>query len=418
MSFEIAPLRALRFNLEKLGATAPGAADALVAPPYDIIDDAQHAELLSRSPHNITRLTLGEVPGEKEDYAARGKRLLDWKSEGILQEDEQPGFYVYGCEYTIPGSDQRASFRGLVGLGKLHPFDERVVLPHEKTFPRVVDDRYNLLAATRTHLESIFLLYEDPRKQIDAILEESATGDPVVSVEARPGETHSLWPVHDAGRIESLRDLFRKQRPIIADGHHRYTTAILYRDRDGSNPETAPGSNWQPMVFGNLVGDGLSILATHRLVQTGGRAEELVGLLDERLEAVSDDSWEYSVERAGGKVSRYRIPAELKKSRPGVAGTSYAILHQLVLGEWLPGLSGQDPDSVETSFFKEGTGENEALEAGQGDVLFRMRPVSAGEFRSVVDEGEVFPHKTTFFYPKLWSGLTLWSLREPELGGS
>lgn len=415
MNFEIAPLRALRFDLEKLDAAGPGQADALVSPPYDIIDDEEHQDLLSRSPNNITRLTLGDVPGEKEDYATRGKRLLSWKQDGVLAEDEAPGFYVYGCEYTIPGSDQRASFRGLVGLGKLHPFDERVVLPHEKTFPRVVDDRYNLLAATRTHLESIFLLYEDHEKAIDTILEENSKGDPCMTVEARPGETHSLWPIQDQSTIDKLKELFKAQRPIIADGHHRYTTAILYRDRDGKNPDTAPGSDWQPMVFGNLVGDGLSILATHRLVQTGGLAEKLVSLLDGKLEATDGDEWDYSVERAGGKVSRYLVPQAIRDARPGVAGTNYAVLHQLILGEWLPEVAeGKSAEDFETSFYKEGTGENEALEAGKGDVLFRMQPVPAGEFRSVVDGEEVFPHKTTFFYPKLWSGLILWTLGEPE----
>ena len=141
MSFEIAPLRALRFDTDKLAAQGVSNTSALVSPPYDIIGTDEHADLLSRSDYNIVRLTLGETPGEKEDYRARGERILDWQSRGVLRRDETPAIYVYGCDYTVPGTDISARFRGVASLGRLHKFEEGVVLPHERTFPRVVDDR-------------------------------------------------------------------------------------------------------------------------------------------------------------------------------------------------------------------------------------------------------------------------------------
>ena len=417
MSFEIAPLRALRFDTDKLAAQGVSNTSALGSPPYDIIGTDEHAALLSRSDYNIVRLTLGETPGEKEDYRARGERILDWQSRGVLRRDETPAIYVYGCDYTVPGTDISARFRGVASLGRLHKFEEGVVLPHERTFPRVVDDRFKLLDATRTHLETIFVLYEDAEKAIDAVLEEHSKGEPLLSVEGRPGEIHSLWAITDAATVQHLQELFRAQKPIIADGHHRYTTAILFRDRKEESGEAVPGCAWQPMVFGNLVGDGLSILSTHRLIDTGGHASQALEVLREKFDEVdaNGDAWDFRVETKDAKVG-LRVPEALRAESSGVAATDYAILHRRILGEWLqPVCNGASAGGeIEGAYYKEGSGECEALARGEGDLLFRLRPGAASEFRSVVEGGEVFPHKTTFFYPKLWSGLMLWTFEDPE----
>ncbi len=409
--FQIAPFRALRFAAEVAGRP-----EEWVAPPYDIIAPAEHRALLERSPWNIVRLTLGEQPGKKEDYAARAARLIDWKKRGVLREDDSPALWIYGCDYTVPGTSKRARFRGLATLGRLHAFEERVVLPHERTFPEHVDDRFHLLEATRAHLEPIFLLYEDPDETIDGVLDECSREDPELAVEARPGEVHALWPVRERAAIERLRESFRSQRPIIADGHHRYTTALQYREHVAGDPSRRPGSEWQPMVLGNLVGDGLSILATHRLVNCRGQADEALLILEQHLEPAGEDDWDYVVETVE-RTERFRIPEEIRESSSGAASSDYGVLESLVLESWLrPALS---PDrALGVRFFKEGTGEREALERGEGDLLFRMRPVPAGQFRSVVEGGEVFPQKTTFFYPKLWSGLVLWSLEPVETDAS
>jgi uncharacterized protein (DUF1015 family) len=399
MAFEIAPLRALRFD------AASGDASALAAPPYDIIGVDEHRRLLDRSPRNVVRLTLGEQPGAREPYERRAARLQAWKAEGILRADAAPAFFAYGCEYTVPGSDRRSRFLGLLALGSLHAFEERVVLPHEHTFPKVVDDRLQLLEATRTHLESIFLLFEDALRKVDALLAEASRREPLVRVEARPREHHSLWRIDGRSELAALSSLLRGQRPIIADGHHRYTTALKYRDR---HPGDA-SARWLPMVLANLHGEGLSILATHRLVKCRGRTAAALEVLRSRLETVSGDDWDYLVETRETS-QRLRVPEALRRTRQGAAASDYAILHQVVLGEWLAGICGPAGAEASIEYFKEGSGEKEALDRGDGDLLFRMRPVSPGELRAVVDGGEVFPHKTTFFYPKLWSGLVLWAL--------
>ena len=405
---DIAPFRGLRYNLAQLESTGATAA-SLTAPPYDVLSPTEHRALLDGSEHNITRLTLGEEPGGTSAYADRGACLGSWVESGAMVEDVQPGMYVYSISYPLPGApagEANRHFLGLVALGKQHPFSDGVVLPHEETFPKVVDDRLKLLDATRTHLESIFLLYADPDRKIDTHLETAANGPAAIRVEAKPGEVHSLHPVSDPEVLAELRKLFAPQRPIIADGHHRYTMGHRYRSEMGAN---VPGSDWQLMTFANLYSDGLAILATHRLAKLNGLSDEdAFARILPQLETVEDDSWDLSIESRARTV-RVRFPAGLRAAAGGgAAATDYALLQNLILGEWL----GEHVAEDGVSYYKEGTGESEALAAGDGDLLFRMQPVGREEFQRVVQGGEVYPHKTTYFYPKLWSGLVLWRLAE------
>jgi len=408
---DIAPFRGLRYNLDLLarrGVENP--AVAVTAPPYDVISPAEHRALLAASEYNITALTLGDAPGEISAYEERGEKLREWLRSEILVEDPEPGFYVYEIDYAMPvgGKFERRRFLGLVALGKLCPFSDRIVLPHEQTFPKVVDDRLRLLDATRTHLESIALLYADPAHTIDRVLEGSAAGKAAVEVEAKPGERHALYRIAAPEIVSELQQLFKAQRPIIADGHHRYTMGMRYHAESGAG---VPGSEWQIMTFANLYSAGLAILATHRLAKLEGITPAgALELLRERLDEVGDDEAnDFRIETATEAVN-VRFPAALREGRAGVGATSYALLENVVLGDWL----GEHVPEGGVSYYKEGTGEEAALERGEGDVLFRMQPVDREEFQRVVQGGEVYPHKTTYFYPKLWSGLALWRLAEVE----
>ena len=407
---EIAPFRALRYSFAN-GVTPA----AVTAPPYDVLSPDDHRRLLELSPHNITHLTLGEKPGGISSYEERKKLLDEWKQQGVLRQDVDPAFYVNVVDYAVPGSGRgseatRQRFVGLVALGRLHPFEESVILPHERTFPKVVDDRLSLLDATRTNLESIFLLYSDPAGGIDRLLEAHTHGVPLLRVEARPGEFHEIHAVSDLALFIRLIVLLGSQKPIIADGHHRYTTSLRFWREGRERGEAVPGAGWQMMTFGNLRGGGLSILATHRLVKLhNGTPADALRLLANRFQAAAPEDADLRIETRERSLD-VRFPAEIKASRRGVARTNYALLHDVVLGEWLREIA----DEEGIRYFKEGTGENDALARGEGDILFRMKPVDPLEFENVVQGGEVFPHKTTFFYPKLWSGLLLWPLEEPE----
>lgn len=415
----IAPLRALRYRDDLLSREA----EFLTAPPYDVISPEEHRRLLAASPYNLTRLTLGSIPGGTSSYEERRDLLERWIREGILIVEERPAFYAYSIEYPAPGAPgERRKFLGLFALGKLQPFEAGVVLPHERTFEKVVEDRYRLLEATRTNLEPILLLYSDPAREIDRLLEAHSAGRPLARVEAKPGEIHAVYPVRDPESRERLADFFSRQRPIIADGHHRYTTSLRYAL---ASRASVPGADWQLMTFANLYSPGVSILGTHRLVALkrnapgrGSSGEDpvraAVATLLDRLERSDPERAQFRIETRDGAFD-VRFPPELLSSKKGVARTAYALLHDVVLGQWLA--EDLDPERG-VRYFKEGTGERESLERGEGDLLFRMKPVDRQEFQSVVEGGEVFPHKTTYFYPKLWSGLLLWRLEEPEASGS
>ena len=417
LGFQIAPFRGVRYSSNGV----EGGADlkSATSPPYDVISPQEHGRLLESSPYNITRLTLGLDPSDGASYQERGELLRKWLREGVLVADRRPRLYVYTIDYSLPtdagvsGDGARTRFLGLMALGKLHPFSDGIILPHEKTFPKVVDDRYRLLDATRANLESIFLLYSDPEKEIDGILQERTRKEPLVSVEAKPGEVHALYRISDLAVFVRLMELFSSQRPIIADGHHRYTTSLRYwrEGPSGADAEKVPGAGWQMMTLANLYGDGLSILATHRLVKLT-HVDEALEVLLSKFELLADDgSAEHDlVLETREKKYRVRFPEALKVSRSAAGQTTYGLLHDVVLTEWI----GKFLDTDGVRYFKEGTGEVEALGSGEGDLLFRMRPVDAREFQGVVEGGEVFPHKTTYFYPKLWSGLVLWPLEEPE----
>ena len=405
---DISPFRGLRFDLDKIAQQAGETAAVVTAPPYDVLSPADHQALLDASAFNIVRLTLGDQPGETPSYEDRARLLESWIDSGVLACEDSPVFYACTVDYTVPGSELRARMISLVALGRLHEFEERIVQPHEQTFPKIVADRQSLLEATRCNLESIILLYNDDSGEIDSLLEDAATGDPVMEVEASTGEVHGLYPVRDPATALRLTELMGEQRPIIADGHHRYTTALRYRAALAESGQQVPGSDWKMMTFANLRSEGVSILATHRLLKLreAGDVSRVLDLLDEKLEPAGNDDWEIRVETAGD-ARNYRLGEEALAGKKGAAATSYGLVQDEIIGSWLAPFAGDDP---EVFFYKEGTGENDALREGKGDLLFRMRPVDRDEFQAVIDGAEVFPHKTTYFYPKLWSGLVLWRL--------
>lgn len=409
---EIAPFRGLRFDLEKIAAHSGEPNPAVTAPPYDVISSQAHQELLDASSCNIVRLTLGDAPGEVPSYEGRAQLLDSWIESGFLANEDNPLYYVCTVDYVVPGTEVQARMVSLVALGKLHEYEERIVQPHEQTFAKIVADRQSLLETTRCNLESIILLYNDDSGEIDSLLEEAANSEPVIEVEASPGEVHGLYPVRDPAAALRLTEFMGDQRPIIADGHHRYTTALRYRAALAESGQQVPGSDWKMMTFANLRSEGVSILATHRLLKLLDPAEvsSALELLDAKLEPAGDDDWEIRVETAG-EARNYRIGEEALSGKQGAAATSYGLVQDEIIGSWLAPLAGDDP---EVFFYKEGTGEEDALREGKGDLLFRMRPVGRSEFQEVIDGAEVFPHKTTYFYPKLRSGLVLWRLGEVE----
>jgi uncharacterized protein (DUF1015 family) len=331
---EVRPFRALRYAVDPL--------DALVAPPYDVISDEQRQDYLARSPYNVVHLTL---PDSEEQAAAD---LADWRSSGVLVEDE-PRYWWVAQDYTGPDGVERTR-EGFAASVPATPYEEGEVLPHERTHAGPKEGRLRLLRATKTQLEPIFLLYDaEP-------VFERPEGDPAMDVE-EGGVRTRMWPV-DAGPVEIGTPL------LIADGHHRYETAVAYRQE---NPEATH-------TFAILVSSrapGLEIFPTHRVVQHVGKVP------GEDVDAPGDGVTLYR----NGRFRRVESdddfgPRVVESFAPeGVTYTAYA------------------DEAIA------------AVDRGGAEAAFLLEPVTVEQVARFAHAGETMPQKSTFFYPKLTSGL-------------
>jgi len=343
----VAPVADVRpFRAERYGAAA-GPLEDLVAPPYDVIDEAQRADLFARSPYNVAHLTLPD----SEHEAARA--LRSWRERGILERASEPSSWVLA--QTSVGPDGVARTRnGLVVALRVTPYGERIVLPHERTHAGPKEGRLRLLRATRTQLEPIFLLHEGPRVELPSREPDLAAG----------GER--LW------RSEAALD-FGDAQLLIADGHHRYETALAFHAEDGTD-----ASAWMMVVLVSAAEDGLTIFPTHRLAQS------VNGVRGEPIDAPGDEL-------------------------PGV------VLYRDGRYELLAG-NGLDVDVVDAlapsgvSYTPRREEAVAAVDRGDAAAAFLLRPTPLEAVFERARRGEVMPQKTTYFFPKLTSGLLLYPL--------
>jgi uncharacterized protein (DUF1015 family) len=345
----IRPFRALRYDVPDLAA--------VVAPPYDVISDADRERFLARDPRNIVHLTL---PDDEEQAA---HDLAAWRAEAVLVEDEEPAYWWLAQDYVGPDGVARTR-EGFVAALRLEPYENRVVLPHERTHAGPKEGRLRLLRATRTQLEPIFLLW-------DGTIEVDGLDAP--DLEASVGGVDSrLWRL-DAGFGDALTEALADAQLLIADGHHRYETALAFHEEDGRED-----SAWLMVVIVPTDQEGLTIFPTHRIAQTVNGA-------------------------SGAPID------------PPGAELPGPLLYRDGKYEQLQG-EGLDPEIVE-SFSPQGVSytpsREEAIAAvdrGEAEAAFLLRPTRIEDVWEVADRGDVMPQKSTFFYPKLTSGLLLFPL--------
>ena len=350
----VKPFRALRYD-----EAAAGPLEALVAPPYDVITDEERAELRTRSPYNVVRLTL---PDSEQEAAGT---LEAWRRDGILV-DEPPAVWALAQEYVGPDGVARRR-EGIVASLKVEPYETRTVLPHERTHRGPLEGRLRLLRATRTQLEPIFLLYDGP---------------PPARPPARPADLEvagaRLWRLDDPSLVRAFDD----KQLLIADGHHRYETAVAFHEEEGT-PETAQ----MLVVLVSTVDEGLEIFPTHRLF---AEPKRLFGRR-ERVGGARDAMSRLSVEST-------QAPAVVEATADGAT---------IVRGE--PGqLDVQLVDSLGTDGISYTPDADEALrrvQRGEAATAYLMRPTRIEDVFAAARRGEVLPQKTTYFYPKLISGL-------------
>jgi uncharacterized protein (DUF1015 family) len=437
---DIQPFRAFRYDPQHVSLSQ------VVTQPYDKITAALQDEYLKASPYNLVRIILGrrEADDNRENnvYSRAAAHLSDWRSRGILREDALPSLYAYSQRFTPPGTSTQLERRGFIGLGHLEDYSAGIVYRHEQTLAKPKADRLDLLRSTRAHFGQIFMLYEDSG-EIEALLH--TTEDPDISVTDGYGVLHRLWQLSDPARLASITAAMRDKKLIIADGHHRYETALTYRNErrkdDGGESSGATGAKPAPyeyamMTFVNMNSPALLVLPTHRVVH---------GLASFSEETFRRSAKEYfDVEQIDGPLDAARATAMLREcGRSGTAilaatasrafllhhpnpakvqvfeGVSIrqqaldvVQLHKVLLENVLH-LSEESIRNQQNISYIRDAGEALAhVQDGsaRANVVFLMNPCRVSQVRDIAFAGDVMPQKSTDFYPKLLSGLTIYAL--------
>ncbi len=436
---EIAPFRGTRYSLGSGRELA-----SVLAPPYDQVTPAKRGELLRRSPHNVIHLTLGEErPGDvsgADRYTRAAGDWVAWQAHGILATDPAPA--IYPLEQTFRAPDDRLrTRRGFLAAVRLHEFREGIIVPHEKTLVAPKADRLEILKAVKANLSPLFGLYRDEKGATALALGRAFDREPVHEADTDDGVHARLWRCEDPETIAAAQELLRLQRIYIADGHHRYETALVYRRM---LEEAAPGlpdfggHHYVLMFLCPMSDPGLLIFPTHRLLH-GLRDFDVTTLLEslgryftvhdlpESLHKASGRAWAISKlgEHAGGASTFLMITAADQRARIIVTkdGVERAldefppnetlrtldvtVLHSLVLQHVL-GLSPRTQELQENVTYVRDAGEalNRVL-SGEHQVGFLLNPTPMWQVEAVGDAGETMPQKSTLFYPRVPAGLVM-----------
>ncbi len=409
---EVRPLNALHYNL----AAIPDLND-VVAPPYDVIDSARRERLLANSPFNIVELDLPVAPGGGDPYQHAAETLEEWELQGILAADREPSLWALTQDYQGPDGS-RHTRRGLLCRVRVTPYGPGLVRPHERTQPGPKQDRLSLTEATRHNLSPIFSLHPgDAWRHIEGYTRDQ----PWAEVTDEDGTINRVWRIGDAEAHRAVAAELADSELLIADGHHRYETARTYADAIGGDGP----HRYTLMALVSLEDPGLTVFGYHRLLTDVGESAKQEALRDALL--ANFDVEEVPVERldpAGeegigvfgyidahhrkGFRLRLKDPAALESA---IGGTSEAyrtldaaILETLILRDGL-GMSPEDVEAKRGIAYTASADEALASLDGDTDALFLMRPTPVDQVRAVADAGETMPPKSTFFYPKLLTGL-------------
>lgn len=435
---EIAPLTPLRYDLSKLGSAG---LSAVVAPPYDVIDAAQRAELAARHPNNIVKLILPE--GEGDAKYANASRLFDaWRSEGVLFRDDEPAFYRYDQTFSAPGdkTGKKIMRRGFLGLVRVVKTDQGIVLPHERTLSGPREDRFRLFKSTKTNFSPGFLLYRDPERALDSAI---ARANVITGFDTPDGITHELAKISDKEAIRAIVEGVAKSSLLIADGHHRYETALRYMQEVGKGGGPRAEYNYFLEFFCNGDDPNLVVFPTHRHVhslskfdfdelckgaETLFEVKKLPGgasadVLTAELAASGKEGPSLVACAGDGRASLFRLKRDADLSAHPVLGkstkvdalrrTDVALLHMGLL-EPVLGITPEMQAAKSNIWYpQDAAAALRDLRSGKGQTLVLMNATPVAQVRDVAEAGEVMPQKSTFFYPKILTGLAVHTL-EPD----
>jgi uncharacterized protein (DUF1015 family) len=427
---EIKGFRAYRFNSEVVGD-----AGKCIAPPYDVINAAQQTKLYKQNPYNIVRVILGkEEPGDNDKnnkYIRAGRHLNDWIANKALKQDDKETIYAYVQEFEIGGKKNTRS--GFIALSKLAQFGSGVQ-PHEKTLDGPKADRLKLTQATAAQFELVFMLYDDAQQTADKIIAKAAKGKPLLEFSDEDGVKHQIFAIDSQDEIKQIVNMMAQKEGLIADGHHRYETALNYY-----NLTKNPNAQWLMMAFVNMRNEGLVVLPTHRLVGNlkNYNTDELIKKLQANFK-VTQFEYKDAKEKARALMQKrmnkafeqgqnafgiydgndfYFIVLKNKdalaslKMSDASKSLDVVVLHKLIL-EGILGIGDEALAGESNIEYIKDIGEavDEAIgkvDEKQKQVLFFMNPTRVEQVRAVAAENEKMPQKSTFFYPKIFSGLTI-----------
>ena len=415
----IAPFRAVHYNNLRFGNDVI----RFVAPPYDVIDRSMERKL-KEDRLNITHITLGN---EDDSYATAAKRLRRWLNDEVMVTDESVGLYIY--EQTFQGMDDRVRMRtGIVAVVRLEEFSKGVILPHENTIPKHKADRKELMEAIGGNTEQIFMLYDDPTGEVEATIDECRKSEETLRFIDDEGVHHRIVRIGDKAVTRRLCELLEPQNMLIADGHHRYETALEYRaghDQPREGDDRPFDYVLATLVsFGN---PGLVINPTHRLIGhvDDEVLDDLEGLLKEEFYLTSAESHEQLLEaldKAGpGSFGVWCPAADLRalavpkdRTAPGgpLDGLSVYVLQEKVLKGILGFTTEMLDRKTNIDYVKEPRAALTMVESGEHAICFFVKAPTVQQVMEVAKAGLKMPHKSTYFSPKIWSGTLLYLFGE------
>lgn len=403
----VTPFNALRYDLAKAGAP-----ESVCCPPYDIIPESERAFWEGRSPRNMIRL---EKPAGEHPYEDAAETLSDWLARGILRRGAAPAFYLYEQSYQTP-EGEALTVSGLFATVQLADYSEGIVLPHENTLSKAKDDRYLLARATKTQLSPIYCLYEDPSRRISDVLADERECRPMMDFTMPDGVAHRLWEISEPDKLAAVSASFTDKKLYIADGHHRYETALRLRDEGGSE--------FVLMLLTDMDCPGLRVFPTHRVAhrsdklcmdtpEARAQLEQFFDIapLPERDEPLAAGTLGM-VTREASYLLTLRDTEAVRRALPSRAASycdlDVTMLHALIL-EPLMGIGAEKMAGGEYLSYTRDKLEAQAL-VRDGDALcaFLLPPTQVRQIRDVSLDGEKMPQKSTYFYPKILTGMVMY----------
>jgi uncharacterized protein (DUF1015 family) len=448
---EIQPFRAFRYDPDRV------ALPDVLTQPYDKITPAMQERYYSASPYNLISVEKGRaLPGDSPEnnvYTRAARKIDEWIAQRVLVQDAAPSVYIYSQEFLVPGAHTRRIRVGFIALLRVVDYGDHVVFRHERTLSAPKADRIELLRRTRAQTGQLFLLYDDPARKIDSMIEAASAKSRPIELSDEFGVVHRLWPVSDPSFVARIQDAMADKKVVIADGHHRYETALNYRDEcrersGGVDPLAA--SEFAMATFINTHSKGLTILPTHRLVSRiadfdfdrfrkilaplfdwysypfANSEERVVSYAEFRKDLESSSHGRRAIgvypglssAQADSRDAFYlfavRRGLDLEDILPDLSeaqrGLDVVLLHRLILEKGLGISAGDVAAEKNVSYEREMDAAVAAVDCGQAQLAFLLRPVRVEQVAEIALGGDVLPQKSTDFYPKLLSGIAIYRL--------